>query len=50
MVAYDIRDDDAVQSLHAERARWQGLSDIEALDEDHLVLLVYTDATAEVRL
>ena len=49
MMAYDLRDDYAVQTLHAERAHWQGLSDIEALDEDHFVLVVYADVTSEVR-
>jgi len=48
MVAYDLRDDDAVQSLHAERACLQGLSDIEATDNDHFVLVVYAEVTSEV--
>jgi hypothetical protein len=49
IVAYDIRDDCAVQALHAARAYWQGHSDIEALDEDHFVVIVYADVTSEVR-
>jgi hypothetical protein len=49
MVVYDLRDDYAVQSLHAARTNWQGLSDIEALDEDHFVVIVYADVASEVR-
>jgi hypothetical protein len=49
IVAYDLRDDYAVQALHAERAYWQGHSDIEALDEDHFVVVVYAAVTSEVR-
>jgi len=40
ILIFDLRDPRAVQSLHHERAVWQGDSDIKALDEDHFVLIV----------
>jgi hypothetical protein len=41
-VLFDLRDARAAEELHHARAVWQGQSDIEALDEDHFVLLVRT--------
>ena len=41
-VLLDLRDAGAVEELHHARAVWQGQSDIEALDEDHFVLVVRT--------
>ena len=49
LTIYDLQDPVAVSCLHAERTRWQGLSDIEALDQLHFVLVVYRNATAEVK-
>ena len=40
LVLFDLRDLEACNSLHKRRAAWQNRSDIEALDEDHFVLLV----------
>jgi hypothetical protein len=39
-VLYDLRCPEACFHLHEQRATWQEGSDIEALDEDHLVLLI----------
>ena len=41
LILFDLNDPAAVERLHHERAGWQGDSDIEALDADHAVLLVY---------
>ena len=41
LILFDLRDPAAVERLHRERAGWQADSDIEALDEEHFVLLVY---------
>jgi hypothetical protein len=39
-VLFDLRDAGSVELIHRERARWQGQSDIEALDEDRFVLVI----------
>ena len=38
-VLFDLRDERAVQSLHLQRAALAELGDLEALDEDHIVLI-----------
>ena len=40
LVAFDIRDPGAVAALHRQRARLAEYSDLEALDENHFVLVV----------
>jgi hypothetical protein len=40
IVLFDLRIPSAVERLHRERAAWQEQSDIEALDEDHFILIV----------
>jgi hypothetical protein len=40
LVLFDLRDPEACKSLHKQRAVWQERSDIEALDEDHFVLII----------
>jgi hypothetical protein len=40
VVLFDLRSPNAVEELHRGRAIWQEDSDIEALDEDHFVLVV----------
>jgi hypothetical protein len=40
IILVDLRSPDAVENLHHLRAVWQDDSDIEALDEDHFVLIV----------
>jgi hypothetical protein len=40
LVAFDLRDAGAVESLHSQRAAWGEYSDLEALDRDHFVLVV----------
>jgi hypothetical protein len=37
---FDVRISDVAERLHREQAAWKGCSDIEALDEDHFVLIV----------
>jgi hypothetical protein len=39
-VLFDLRIPGAAERLHRERAVWQERSNIEALDEDHLVLIL----------
>jgi hypothetical protein len=41
LVLFDLRDRDACKSLHRQRAAWQECGDIEALDEDHFILVVH---------
>ncbi len=38
---YDIRIPGATERLHRERVAWQEQSNIEAIDDDHFVLIVY---------
>ncbi len=40
LVIFDVRIPDVAERLHRERAAWQEHGDIEALDEDHFVLVV----------
>jgi hypothetical protein len=40
IIIFDLRCTSAVERLHRERAAWQADADIEALDEDHFVLVV----------
>jgi hypothetical protein len=37
---FDLRDSEAVEQLHRERAAWQECSDIEALTEDCFALIL----------
>jgi hypothetical protein len=45
LIFFGLRDLNAVEWLHRERAAWQGDSDIEMLGPEHAVLLVYVDDT-----
>jgi hypothetical protein len=40
LTIYDLRVPQSVTCLHRERAIWQERSQIEALDEDHFILVV----------
>ena len=40
LAIYDVRIPGAAERLHNERAAWQEQSDIEALDQNHFVLIV----------
>jgi hypothetical protein len=40
IVLFDLRLASTAKRLHRERAAWQEQSDIEALDENHFVLVV----------
>jgi hypothetical protein len=46
-VLFDLRDAGAVEELHRARAVWQDQSDIEALDEDHFILIVRPGLVSE---
>jgi hypothetical protein len=39
-VLFDLRDERAVQSLHLQRAALAEHGDLEAIDQDHIVLIV----------
>ena len=41
LVIYDIRFPGAAEQLHRERAVWQEQSEMEAIDKNHFVLIVY---------
>ena len=40
LAIYDTRIPGAAEQLHRERAAWQEYSNIEAIDQDHFVLIV----------
>jgi hypothetical protein len=40
IVVFDLLDAGACESLHRQRAAWQERCDIEALDENHFILIV----------
>jgi hypothetical protein len=40
IILFDLREFEAVEQLHCERATWQELSDIEALTEDCFALML----------
>jgi hypothetical protein len=40
VVLFDVRIPDVAERLQSERAAWKESGDIEALDEDHFVLIV----------
>ena len=40
LVVFDIRIPGVAERLHRERAAWQRQGDIEALDQDHYVLII----------
>ena len=48
VVLHDLRDPEAVEALHRARAVWQERSDIEALDHDHLLLIVRPGGALEI--
>jgi hypothetical protein len=41
LVIFDVRIPHIAERLHHERAAWQERGDIEALDENHFVLIVH---------
>jgi hypothetical protein len=43
LTVYDLRATESIKWLHRERATWQERSEIEALDEDHFVLVVRSE-------
>lgn len=47
LVVFDIRLPGGAESFHRQRAAWQAQSDIEALDENHYVLLIFPGGALE---
>jgi hypothetical protein len=43
-ILFDLRIPGSAERIHRERALWRGRSDIEALDEDHFILVIRPDA------
>jgi hypothetical protein len=43
IILFDLRFREAVERLHFERAFWQGDADLEAIDADHLALVIRGD-------
>jgi hypothetical protein len=41
---YDLRDPEACEHLHEQRATWQELSDLAALGPDHMILIIWPGA------
>jgi hypothetical protein len=39
-VLFDLRDERAAQSLHLQRAALAELGDLEAIDQDHIILIM----------
>jgi hypothetical protein len=39
-ILFDLRIPGCAERIHRERALWQERSDIEALDEDHFILVI----------
>jgi hypothetical protein len=44
MVMFDLRIPGATKRLHRERAVWQEFADIEAMDENHFILIIWPGA------
>lgn len=40
LVIFDVRVPGVAERLRRERTAWQGQSDVEALDQDHYVLII----------
>ena len=40
LIAFDLRERGTTAALHRQRSAWAEYSDIEALDEDHFVLII----------
>lgn len=49
VVLYDARLPGAADQFHQERAAWQECGDVEALDENHIVLVVHPGGARELR-
>ena len=49
LVLFDVRIPGMAGRLHCERSYWQERSDIEALDEDHFVLILRLGEDLEVQ-
>jgi hypothetical protein len=49
-ILFDLRIPGSAERIHLERAAWQERSDIEALDEDHFVLIVRPSGSARLHV
>jgi hypothetical protein len=45
-VLFDVRDRQACEHLHKQRAVWQELSDLAALGPDHMILMLFPGGAA----
>jgi hypothetical protein len=48
IILYDLQEPGAAEDLHYARAVWQRDSDIEALDEDHFILILRPGGVQEL--
>ncbi len=48
LVIFDVRIPGAAARLHNERAAWAECGDIEALDKDYFILLIYPGGAREL--
>jgi hypothetical protein len=46
-ILFDLRIPGSAERIHRERALWQERSDIEALDEDHFILVIRPGAAVQ---
>jgi hypothetical protein len=46
-ILFDLRIPGSAELIHRQRALWQERSDIEALDEDHFILVIRPGATVK---
>jgi hypothetical protein len=46
-VLYDLRNPEACEHLHEQRAAWQELSDLAALGPDHMILILFPGGAAD---
>jgi hypothetical protein len=46
-ILFDLRIPGSAERIHHQRALWQERSDIEALDEDHFILVIRPDAAVQ---
>jgi hypothetical protein len=47
LIAFDLRDPDGVSRFHDERVAWRERADVEMLDEDHAVLIVWAGVSPQ---
>ena len=50
LTIYDLRFPQSTEYLHRERAFWQERSELEALDEDHFIIIIWPAPDSEASL